>query len=80
MRIEIGKESTPEEILEVIRNNMEGRFFVEDNKLYFDSDKTPILPPRDIRQIPQNYRQPSPTVNSNPFSRMGEQLNKMCGL
>ena len=80
MRVEIGKEATPEQLLELIKNNMEGLFIVENDKLYFDTKKIPVLSPEKIQEVPQNYRQPSPTVNRNPFSRMGDELNKMCGM
>lgn len=84
MKVEIigkGENISPTEIIEFIRQNMVGKFYVEENKLYFDSEETPILPFKENRQAPANYRAPQSTKKSgNPFSRMGDELNKMCGL
>ncbi|NCD05869.1 MAG: hypothetical protein EOL97_07095 [Spirochaetia bacterium] len=71
---------TPTDALELIRNNNEGIFVAEDNKIFFESKRMPILN-QGVQQVYTEYpRQAPQQVRSNPGSRMGDLLNQMCGL
>jgi hypothetical protein len=86
MRIEIGKRISAVEILEIIKNNLAGEFVAEGNMIYLENVKTPMLTQRPqsqpITQYPsQQYTvQPTHIPQKGAFSRMGDQLNEMCGL
>jgi hypothetical protein len=75
MRLEIGNQMTTVEALEIIRNNNEGVFVCENGKIYFQTDKTPVLINQHL--ITPQYQQPQ---KKNIGVAMGDMLNQMCGV
>lgn len=75
MRLEIGNQMTTIEALEIIRNNNEGVFVCENGKIYFETERTPVL--INQRFMPPQYQQPQ---KRNVGVEMGNMLNQMCGV
>jgi len=76
MRVELGPEVSPVQMVEFISKNQEGKFIAIDNKIYFDTNVVPTLTFKNNQPQAQQSTQP----RRNPFAAMGDEINKMCGL